>query len=281
MSLYTPSSGQTGNADMMAATSVALDLALSTALGNGVISGLTVDSGGHLLAGDALIGHFVSNGASISILALSSQVISPCVASSTNYVWWQMPTMTTSPPNTGTDPTVVGANGKDAGLIVCNTSGSQPANAILLATVVTNSSNVVTSVNNNPTGRNNLVLPSTLVTTVNSLKEKSLYVPGSIPVVAGFVKWRVPFALTITQLKALTSSAPTGSSQIFDVKKNGASVFSTAGNRCIIAAGATSGASAVADNAASCVEGDLITIDCTQAGSTTAMVDFIAGLYFK
>jgi hypothetical protein len=279
--LYEPASGQTGNADLLAASMIALDLALSTALGNGVLTGLTVDSGGHLLVGDALLGHFVNNPASVSVLTASSQVISPTVASSTNYVWWQMPTMTSNPPATGYDPTVVGANGKDVGLIICNTSGSQPANSVLLATVVTNSSNAVTSVNNNPTGRNNLVLPSTLVTTVAQLKVKSLYVPGSIPVVAGFIKWRVPYPLTITQLKALTSTAPTGSSQIFDVKKNGTSVFSTSGNRLIIAAAATSGASAVADNGASCVEGDLITIDCTQAGSTTACVDFMGDLYFK
>jgi len=260
---------------------IALDLALATALGEGVLSGLTVDSSGNLQVGDALIGHFVSNASVVSILTASSQVISPTVASSTNYVWWQMPTMTATPPNTGYDPTVVGANGKDAGLVVCNTSGAQPANAILLATVTTNSSNVVTSVNNNPTGRNNLVLPAQLATTIGQMKVKSMYVPGSIPVVAGFVKWRVPFPLTITQLKALASNAPVGSSQVYDVKKNGVSIFSTSANRCIIPANATSGASAVADNGASCVEGDLITIDCTQAGSTTACVDFIADLYFK
>ena len=63
---------------------LAIDVAASTVLGMGVITGLLVGSGGVVAVGDALIGHVVTLGTAFSTAPLLA-------ANATNYVYFQMP----------------------------------------------------------------------------------------------------------------------------------------------------------------------------------------------
>jgi len=81
-----------------------------------------------------------------------------------------------------------------------------------------------------------------------------------------------PCTLTITKVKLVVKTAPTGAAIIVDVNKNGTTIFTTQANRPQIADGATQGDSGTPD-VTSLAEGDKITIDCDQVGSGTAGAD--------
>ena len=81
-----------------------------------------------------------------------------------------------------------------------------------------------------------------------------------------------PCSLTITKVKLVVKTAPTGASIIVDVNKNGTTIFTTQANRPSIAAGATTGDSGTPD-VTSLAEGDKLTIDIDQVGSGTAGAD--------
>jgi hypothetical protein len=81
-----------------------------------------------------------------------------------------------------------------------------------------------------------------------------------------------PCALTITKVKLVVKTAPTGAAIIVDVNKNGTTIFTTQGNRPQIAIGATTGDSGTPDVTA-LAEGDKLTIDIDQIGSTIAGAD--------
>ena len=81
-----------------------------------------------------------------------------------------------------------------------------------------------------------------------------------------------PCTLTIVKVKVVVKTAPTGSSIIVDVNKLGTTIFTTQGNRPEIAIGETQDDSGTPD-VASLAEGDKITIDIDQVGSTDAGAD--------
>jgi hypothetical protein len=81
-----------------------------------------------------------------------------------------------------------------------------------------------------------------------------------------------PCALTITKVKLVVKTAPTGAAIIVDVNKNGTTIFTTQGNRPQIAIGETTGDSGTPD-VTSLAEGDKITVDIDQIGSTIAGAD--------
>jgi len=81
-----------------------------------------------------------------------------------------------------------------------------------------------------------------------------------------------PCSLTITKVKLVVKTAPTGAAIIVDINKNGTTIFTTQGNRPQIAAGATTGDSGAPDVTA-LAEGDKLTIDIDQIGSTIAGAD--------
>lgn len=76
--------------------------------------------------------------------------------------------------------------------------------------------------------------------------------------------WR---ALTITGVSIAVGSAPTGSSVIIDVNKNGTTIFTTQANRPTVAISGFSSTKKVPDVTA-IAQGDVITIDVDQVGST-------------
>jgi len=76
-----------------------------------------------------------------------------------------------------------------------------------------------------------------------------------------------PRTLTITKVKLVVKTAPTGQAIIVDVNKNGTTIFTTQANRPQIAAGATTGDSGTPD-ITSLAEGDKLTADIDQVGTT-------------
>jgi hypothetical protein len=86
----------------------------------------------------------------------------------------------------------------------------------------------------------------------------------------GVVRFRFPFAVTILGVSAAVDTAPTGSSIILDVNRNGTTIFTTQANRPEITIGAfDSGAEDVPDVTA-VAAGQYLTVDRDQVGSTIA-----------
>ncbi|MFW6226425.1 MAG: hypothetical protein ACOC3V_05660, partial [bacterium] len=82
-----------------------------------------------------------------------------------------------------------------------------------------------------------------------------------------------PFSGTIKRVIGVVNTAPTGADLIIDININGTSIWnSTQGNRLTITDGNTSGTQTSFDTT-SVTEGDVITIDIDQIGSTTAGQD--------
>lgn len=78
----------------------------------------------------------------------------------------------------------------------------------------------------------------------------------------------------IQTVAAMVNTAPTGASVILDVNKNGTSIYTTQGNRPTIAASATS-ATVGAHAATTVTDGDYLTVDIDQIGSTVAGSDLV------
>jgi hypothetical protein len=81
-----------------------------------------------------------------------------------------------------------------------------------------------------------------------------------------------PCTLTIVKVKVVVKTAPTGATLIVDVNKAGTTIFTTQGNRPTIAISGTQADSGTPDVTA-LAEGDKLTIDIDQVGSTVAGAD--------
>lgn len=89
----------------------------------------------------------------------------------------------------------------------------------------------------------------------------------------------IPFNVNVKKAFARIMTAPTGASVIVDINRNGTSIWNTnQANRLTIAAGANS-ASQTSFDTTSLSEGDYLTLDIDQIGSTVAGVDLIVELY--
>ena len=83
----------------------------------------------------------------------------------------------------------------------------------------------------------------------------------------------IPSNMIITKCYAHVTIAPTGSNLIFDINKNGTSIWNiTSANKISIAAGNNSG-NQVSFDTINLVEGDLLTIDVDQIGSIVSGSD--------
>jgi hypothetical protein len=88
-----------------------------------------------------------------------------------------------------------------------------------------------------------------------------------------------PFALTIKKAFARVKTVSTGASILIDINKNGTSIWATnQGNRLAIAASANSGTQTNFDTT-SLAEGDYLSLDIDQVGSTIAGADITIELY--
>jgi len=109
------------------------------------------------------------------------------------------------------------------------------------------------------------------------LPEKHYYtytVAGDLTAAAGTLRVpnRTGASLTISGVYLDAGTAPTGAAIIADVHENGTTIFTTQSNRPQIAAGATSGSSTTIE-AATWENGNYLTVDIDQIGSTIAGAD--------
>ena len=80
---------------------------------------------------------------------------------------------------------------------------------------------------------------------------------------------RMPFAGKISGVTAAVTTAPAGSTAIFDLNKNGTTMYTTQGNRPTIAAAATS-VTATNPDVLTWAAGDRLSVEVYQIGSGTA-----------
>lgn len=112
-------------------------------------------------------------------------------------------------------------------------------------------------------------------------------VSGNVSAAAGAIAFPVPSGCELVSVHAKVGTAPAGASILIDVNKNGTTVFTDQANRVTIAAGATAGSAKVqpalaagtnyiytpyptASPLATFAEGDTVSVDVDQVGSSTA-----------
>ncbi len=87
-------------------------------------------------------------------------------------------------------------------------------------------------------------------------------------------------SLEIVKVYANVKTAPTGADLIVDINKNGSTIWSTQANRLTIAASAVAGTQ-TSFNTTALVEGDKLTLDIDQVGSTVAGEDLTVEIKCK
>ena len=84
-------------------------------------------------------------------------------------------------------------------------------------------------------------------------------------------------SMTVIKAYARAINGPTGADLIFDINKNGTTIWSTQENRLTISAGGNSGTQ-TSFNTTSLSEGDYLTIDVDQIGSTVGGSNIVVAL---
>lgn len=105
----------------------------------------------------------------------------------------------------------------------------------------------------------------------------SFSIAGAQAVRAVPLRWYNPTGrtLTITKIQASAGTAPTGAALIVDVNKNGTSIWATnTGNRAQVAASSNTGTQTSFDTT-SVADGDYLTVDVDQVGSSVAGADLV------
>lgn len=119
-------------------------------------------------------------------------------------------------------------------------------------------------------------------TLLDSLRPQiQLYVADALYVVANVsaeVKIRTASTLYFSTVDLRVKTAPTGADVIVDINLNGNTIFST---RPKIVAGQTTGGTAAVFSTTQLVDGDVITIDVDQVGSTEPGRDLTIALAFS
>jgi hypothetical protein len=103
-------------------------------------------------------------------------------------------------------------------------------------------------------------------------------VPGTLSVGTGRAKFYIPGPITLGNVRASVGTAPTGSSIIIDVNKNGSSVFTT-NSKPQIFAGQTL-VSTSTPNITEFTTGDYITVDVDTVGSLNPGMDLTVQIEF-
>lgn len=103
---------------------------------------------------------------------------------------------------------------------------------------------------------------------------------GDLEVTPGTLPFPAPFNMTILGVRAAVGTPPTGDDAIVDVNKNGTTIFTTQGNRPTISDGNATSTEATPD-VTSVDEGDLLTVDIDQVGSSTAGADLVVVIRFE
>lgn len=94
-------------------------------------------------------------------------------------------------------------------------------------------------------------------------------IPGTIAVATGSIPFVATRAMTIGSIIAAVGTAPSGSSLVFDVNKNGTTIFTTQANRPTITTGNTVSAVSTPD-VVTLAAGDKLTVDVDSIGGPAA-----------
>ena len=101
----------------------------------------------------------------------------------------------------------------------------------------------------------------------------SFFKTGALTVVTGTQRLPIDGTYTIVGTRLMVGTAPTGSSLIVDVNKNGTTIYTTQANRPTVAAAANAGGPGTAPDITTLVAGDYLSIDIDQVGSSIAGSD--------
>lgn len=104
--------------------------------------------------------------------------------------------------------------------------------------------------------------------------------PGALTVAAGVLELPLSGSYTLIDYRVRWAVAPTGASGIVDINKNGTTLFTTQGNRPTITTG-TKLATTTMPNVTTFVNGDYISLDVDQIGSTVAGSELVAVLRMR
>lgn len=96
---------------------------------------------------------------------------------------------------------------------------------------------------------------------------------GVLTTTTGTMRLPIDGTYTIVGTRLMVGTAPTGTSLIVDVNKNGTTIYSTQANRPTIAISANAGGPGTAPDVTSLAAGDYLTVDIDQVGSTVAGSD--------
>lgn len=96
--------------------------------------------------------------------------------------------------------------------------------------------------------------------------------PDTLIVGSGKGRLKLPFAIDIVDATLTVGTAGTGADVIFDIHKDGTTIYSTQANRPKVADGSQDGTATTPDTTA-CAAGSVLTVDTDQVGSSTAGAD--------
>lgn len=101
----------------------------------------------------------------------------------------------------------------------------------------------------------------------------SFFKTGALTTTTGTQRLPIDGTYTIVGTWLMVGTAPTGSSLIVDVNKNGTTIYTTQANRPSIAASANAGGPGATPDVTTLAAGDYLTVDIDQVGSSVAGSD--------
>lgn len=104
--------------------------------------------------------------------------------------------------------------------------------------------------------------------------------PGALAVAAGTLQLPLSGSYTLIDYRVRVGTAPTGAALIVDINKNGTTLFTTQSARPTVAV-STQLASTTAPAVTTFVNGDYISVDVDQIGSTVAGSDLVVVLRMR
>lgn len=123
-------------------------------------------------------------------------------------------------------------------------------------------------------------IPNSKLSTPNHEETLHFFVAGTQTTGTKKAAAIVGLAGTIVDVRAYLDTAPTTSSFIIDVNKNGTTIFTTQANRPTVAI-AGNASTTTAPDVTAVAAGDRITVDCDQIGSGTAGSDLYVSVTVK
>lgn len=103
---------------------------------------------------------------------------------------------------------------------------------------------------------------------------------GTLTTATGALRVPIHTTGTVTSIRAMVNTAPTGAAIIIDVNKNGTTLYTTQGNRPTIAV-STNAVNATVPDVTTLAAGDYLTVDIDQIGSTVAGANLVVSVRYS